>query len=564
MPSLTEFIAANRDCLSRETRQRMKPLYDPEVDQPHPAIAELLRTPKNPQQHIITGMARHLDRDKVGYFGMSMGTGKTYTALATAHVRNHGRPYCCLVVCPPTLVNKWEREIKETIPGAVVIHAQTWQEWLLLASVLKRKNLVGATFIITPLSKAKLGARRMPAASTHRRSGALSCPQCFAELFRPDRESPGCHLQVTWDWLEKKKRYCTECGSALWQSRGTGYKASIIIKKKLKGFFDIGIMDEQHLMKSKSSQAGEAFSHFVLACKKVLILTGTLISGRSSDLRPTLFRCQAHKLKSMGIGYHDINEFQDRYGRRQTTEISRLQDKGGVNIWKKNHKVTTIQPGITPEFYRDFMAECAVFLGLEDMASDDMPPLTEEMVAVSMTPEMQAAYELFKQKAKEIYVRMRPEDEDAARNWGHIAHEFLLNWPDCPSGWDTIKYIDEYGDEAEAFTPPDFGMTPTPKELRLIEIIKGERDAGRQVWVYSNRNRISERLHTILRDSGLAVSRLLGTTDPADREQWIQQHGPGSDVVISHPQLVEVGIDLFGKAAGKYGQPYNFCTLIHY
>lgn len=561
MQSLSEFIASNSICLSKELRQRMNPLYDPQRDQPHHNIQSLLRTPKNPQQHIITGMARHLDRDNVGFFGMGMGTGKTYTALSTIHVRNHGSPYCCLVVCPPLLCRKWEREIKSTVPEAAVIHVRNWREWLVLIEILKTEEIVGPTFVVTPISTAKLGARWIPAASTHRRSGVLSCPQCFAELSITEY---GEKIPMTWALLKKRKRYCHECNSALWQYSGYHcVEPSKLINKRLKKFFDYGIIDEQHLMKSQYTAAGEAFSHFVGGCRKVLILTGTLISGRSSDLRPTLFRCRARKMIEKGISYHDANKFDSMYGRIQISTLSRQGEK--QKAWKNRiRKKRVVQPGITPEFYRDFMADCSVFLDLEEMAADDMPPLSEDMIDVGMSTEMLATYEMARTRIKDIYHELRSADEDAAMKWGYVAAEFLMTWPDCPSGWGSVKYLDENGQSKIAFTPKDFGDTPTSKEERLLEIIEEERTQNRQVWIYCNRTKVAERIFGIIRGRNIAVARLTRDTEPHEREEWIQQHGPGVDVVISHPVLVETGIDLFGKADGKYGMEYNFCTLIHY
>src|SRR5439155_1721737 len=38
------------------------------------------------------------------------------------------------------------------------------------------------------------------------------------------------------------------------------------------------------------------------------------------------------------------------------------------------------------------------------------------------------------------------------------------------------------------------------------------------------------------------------------REAWIAEHGPTLDVIISHPRLVETGLDLFDKA-GRHNFP---------
>ena len=43
------------------------------------------------------------------------------------------------------------------------------------------------------------------------------------------------------------------------------------------------------------------------------------------------------------------------------------------------------------------------------------------------------------------------------------------------------------------------------------------------------------------------------------REDWIAKHGPKNQVIISHPKLVETGLDLFDKYGG-----HNFSTLVFY
>ena len=52
---------------------------------------------------------------------------------------------------------------------------------------------------------------------------------------------------------------------------------------------------------------------------------------------------------------------------------------------------------------------------------------------------------------------------------------------------------------------------------------------------------------------------LRSSVQVARREDWINRNGPGADVVLSHPKLVETGLDLFHK-----GGSYNFPTLIFY
>jgi hypothetical protein len=45
-----------------------------------------------------------------------------------------------------------------------------------------------------------------------------------------------------------------------------------------------------------------------------------------------------------------------------------------------------------------------------------------------------------------------------------------------------------------------------------------------------------------------------------DRLAWIETEGKKADIVISHPQLVQTGVDFFGKAAGSH----NFNAIAFY
>ena len=62
------------------------------------------------------------------------------------------------------------------------------------------------------------------------------------------------------------------------------------------------------------------------------------------------------------------------------------------------------------------------------------------------------------------------------------------------------------------------------------------------------------------RQAGFAGRRVcVRSVALAEREEWIAEHAPQLDVVISHPRLVETGLDLFDK-----GGRHNFPTLCFY
>lgn len=564
MPSLKEFLERNASALTESLRRKMPPLhdYDDPVDD---RLGELLRKCRGLQSHVITASIKSLRKNRSIFFGLAMGTGKTFCSLATAHLLANGKPYSCLIIALPHLVLKWQREIEETIPDPTIYHVNGWQEWLELAR--NKPAITGPTFFISPLSTAKLGAKWVPASPLNRRLGELTCPQCFKPLYYTWH---GVRKPVTKFMLTKSQRKCIECGSTLWQYiRPHKIEPSVLIKRRLKRYFDVAILDEQHVMKGATTKAGESFSHFVGAAKKVLVLTGTMIAGRAEDLRPTLYRLMPHKFVNRGIKWDDVVKFNERYGRIEYTTDEHegtVRRHGGTRtaVVKKGGSKKVV-PGLMPSFYRDFLVDCTIFCSLKEMMlGGDLPKLEEIMVPVQMSPEMQAEYEVMKLKFAQTLAKLRKEDAWASHRFGGTVAEVLCTWPDDPYGWDTIGYEDKNGTWHEVYRPSEPSGEDTPKEKRLIELILSERAAGRQVWVFSTRTATSKRLLKVMVKHHVSCAHLTVDVPPVKREQWIKDYAVGMDCVLSHPELCATGIDFFGKADGKFGQRFNYCTICHY
>ena len=90
-----------------------------------------------------------------------------------------------------------------------------------------------------------------------------------------------------------------------------------------------------------------------------------------------------------------------------------------------------------------------------------------------------------------------------------------------------------------------------PKELTLIDLVHSEKAKGRKVWVYvqyTDKHDVQGRLSKLLIQAGLKVKVLQASLPLAQREDWIAKNAPDLDVVISHPKLVETGLDFSTKA----------------
>src|SRR5262245_45929170 len=124
--TLAQFFDTWGEILGGKAQALLKPLHVPARDRPE--VPPLLRTPFPAQAHAITAAVKCLARQRAVQLVCEMGTGKTLMGAAAAHADARGRPYRALVTCPGHLVDKWVREIKETIPDARVRAIRSWEQ----------------------------------------------------------------------------------------------------------------------------------------------------------------------------------------------------------------------------------------------------------------------------------------------------------------------------------------------------------------------------------------------------------------------------------------------------
>lgn len=591
--NLSEYLLTYGPLLGRQAEQTLRPLHVPGRDPVTPV--DLLRNPFEAQLHVIEAVRKALRKQKSVLIVGEMGTGKTLMSLAAVHSHAHGRPYRALIFCPGQLLNKWEREIQETVPGAEVIQISSWKR---LLSLNKAKKPVGAEWYVIARDRVKLGAKWQPAYQRRHKndSGYLRCPQCGLRLVDDQREPvllgvPGENGQSgtgLWkrrakcEWVltncrgskdpqrEQNERLVKGCGSPLWQMNGElrRYEPALFINRRLRNFFQYLILDEVHEVKGSNTAQGHAAGTLAACCKKVIALTGTLIGGYAEHLRPLLFRLAPGSLAQEGLSWSDAMAFNERYGRVET----RISERSGHrseedNRMSRGFKTTTksIRPGIMPPLFGRHLIDKAVFLGLGEVAHN-LPPLLEECVPVRMDEELATAYRIQVEKplAEAIKEMMRRREK---RLLGTML-QTLLAYPDYPFHWEPIGYWNGgRGQEAGVFKtvalPPHLPEDVIrPKEQALIDLIRGEATKRRKVWIYvqyTDKHDVEERLESLLTKAKFRVGVLRSSVPLAKREEWIAKHGPQLDVVISHPRLVETGLDLFDKA-GRH----NFPTLCFY
>jgi hypothetical protein len=591
--NLDDYMRAYGAMLGRQAERSLDPLHVPGRDA-LPVLA-LQRDPFEAQCHVVEAARKALRRQKALLVVGEMGTGKTLMALAAFHAHAAGRPYRALVFCPGQLVNKWEREIRETVPGAEVLQIESWKTLLNLDRTRKPTRV---QWYVIARDRAKLGAKW--AAAVHRLKhgddGFLRCPQCGRRLVDNQREPlqfgkpaadgrPGTGLwkrRGRCEWVLTNDRTAQDpdaehgnqlvegCGSPLWQMTGQvwRYEPALFIKRHLRGFFKYLVLDEVHEEKGADTAQGNAAGALAASCKRVIALTGTLIGGYAEHLRPLLFRLSPRSLVNEELGWSDSTAFNERYGRIETRITERSSGGGSDddNRMSRGSKSTTksVRPGIMPVLFGRHLIDKAVFLSLSEVA-DNLPPLEEECTSVRMDAELARVYreEVEAPLADAIKVMIRRGDR---RLLGAML-QTLLAYPDHPYGWEPVGYWSRGGTGPGTYVtvvrPPNLSEEVIrPKEQALIDLVQAEKAKGRKVWVYvqfTDKHDVQSRLEKLLRQEGLQVEVLHSSVALARREEWIATNAPRLDVVISHPRLVETGLDLFDK-----GGRHNFPTICFY
>ena len=259
--NLSTFLDTYKAAIAQRVVASYPPQYRPAADDR--PLPPLLRSPLGAQETAIRGTAHSLASQRGTTVVGEMGTGKTFIATAAAHLAGFQR---ILVLVPPHLTRKWQREVEATIPDAraAIVTSVTALERLRQASG------PGPLFAILSRERAKLSYRWQPAVVPRWATGdghllrdeytgepfrVPCCPVCAAQVVTPDG------VPLTDAELARRKRTCADCGAALWQADRRGprrYPLADYVKQRLKGWFDLLIADEVHEYKGRGSAQGIA------------------------------------------------------------------------------------------------------------------------------------------------------------------------------------------------------------------------------------------------------------------------------------------------------------------
>lgn len=572
-----------------------------------PRLATLLRKPFPAQAVAAMGVAKKWETDRSAAVIAECGTGKTLISLASLHIHSAGRPFTAIVMAPGHITLKWCKEALETIPRLRVFlidglrdrvgdsstpcgvsevklrHGQIVRAGLhtSLTDLRLRKQhksararwqheiCAGPALFVVGRDKGKL-SHYWRHANQVARSGRYT-----GSVVNPDT---GTRVDLGDRWLIsadfRKARLSEVIGrvdeqdegadmkprrpiySPLWQADGTKIRRVApvdFIGRYMNGWFDYAICDEAHQLANDTAQ-GNGLGTLAACANRTMILTGTLLGGYASDVYNLLFRLEAGKMVAHGYewGETGLRSFAETFGVLE--RVTTIEPADNSCSKARVSKQIKRRPGPSPLLFSEFLMSLAAFVSLEDI-STELPSYTEEVIGVPMDAPLQAAY-----KALEEDIKNAIKQHHMNHSVVSVGLNALLLYPDHPWNIGDL-YGYEYDPETqrrERFLiaqPEDLDQEFVyAKERRLVEIVRGELQMGRRCChvyaVYTRKRDVTRRLENILAREGIRVAVLTSDVPPEKREGWIAQKvREGVQVTISHPKIIETGIDLLNHAS---------------
>ncbi len=574
--NLSEFIDTYREAITKRIVHSYPPRYRPAAD--NRPMPQLKRRPMGAQETVIRGAALSLTEQRGTTVVGEMGVGKTFIGIAAAQLAGFRR---VLVLCPPHLVGKWQREIEETIPLVRTGIADSITD----LEALRRQEGSGPQYVVMSHSRAKLGHRFRPAYWMRRltdedglpvrdeQTGAFvmtpACPDCTTQIV--DGEG----VPVSHTALNKKRHKCPKCGTPLWtaearpvQNVTTDYNAGLMarrspgrgprkypladyVKQHMRGYFDLLIVDEVHEHKGRGSAQGVSAGILADACGKSLALSGTLMGGYASTLFHLLYRFSPEIRSEFGRA--EEHKWVERYGfLEQRVRNDRDDDPtedGSQSRRRGYRKQVKERPGMAPAALFHIIGH-SLFLRLADVASG-LPAYEEQIQVTSLDTEeddsgfsQASAYRILSTNLKRAL--LQAIERGSARLLSTYLQALLAYPEGCTRG--ESVFDPDSGDLIVQLPPLDEERV-YPKEQQLIDLVAKERMAGRRVLVYATHTGtrdITGRLESLLTRHGFRTAVMKADrVEPKQREAWVAKRvKEGVDVLICHPRLVQTGLDL--------------------
>ena len=537
--SIKDFLDSYGPSLAKRVNDELEVIHDPLNDVNSwmdDVMDNLGKRPFPVQKEVIKGVVKSLTGgNKSVYITAEMGSGKTLMGIASSLLLKE-KPRV-LVLCPPHLVRKWIKEIKEIAPGSKVFNLNGKHCLRMLEGLTAPGTIKCPEFYVIGRERAKTTYQWRPAV-IRGRSGNF-CPRCGGLLLDIDetplpifdRNTQGkykrryaCQNMITkWVWDAEtgthKKEY-RRCGEQLWQADSDNkkyrkYMPALFIKNKLKNFFTLLIADEIHQYKNLSGQ-GYAFAVLSGVCKYTLGLTGTLMGGYASDLFYLIYRTHPKVMLDDDNPWDNPTGFMNKYGVLE--RITTVPEEDGLTVKSKKRTIVKAKPGISPLLMGKMLLSNSVFLRLSDM-SENLPEYEEDVIELKMNFEQAEAYRNFEDDMKQaLFDALAIGDNSLLGAYLNS----LLSYPDRM--YQGVSVYHPHTHELIASGPP-VQEEKCQKRRSCFRLLIRKCPGVEKVLVYiqnSNTTDISPRLSRMIGDKGYRV-RVLRSGDTEGRSEKIDK-----------------------------------------
>lgn len=345
------------------------------------------------------------------------------------------------------------------------------------------------------------------------------------------------------------------------------YAPAQYIKKYLKGYFDVCVLDEVHKFEGAGTAQAQAADAISKASKFTIGLTGTLTNGTAMSLFYLLYMLDPVRMSAKGYEYSDALEFVRNYGTIETAyETNSTDEEYRKNGRGRQISQPKVKPGISPLIYSEFLLDKAVFLSITDF-SNFLPKFTENVITVEEDSEVMSAY---RDTIGQLKSQLRSPEGGAART-GLL--QAGLSYTDKPYGRKPImatKIKDFALASYEDLRQYEEGQL-LKKEEELIKLVSKEISEDRNCFIYAvytgqAESNVTGRLKNVIEEhcNLKGAVQILEASSPnaAQRADWIHQKASeGVRVFICNPSLVETGLDFKFEYEGRV---YNYPTIIFY
>lgn len=331
----------------------------------------------------------------------------------------------------------------------------------------------------------------------------------------------------------------------------------LLLKKLGKNGIDCAIVDEVHQY-SNSTNQGNSFANICRLGKVVIPMTGSLTSGKPSDLFKLMFRLCPSKMIELGYGYRDESLFVDHFGRKQQ-EVITYEEKYSRSGVKQTRKPWKELPGISPMLYNLLLSNHMVARTIEDL-NVKLPSIKYYKHEIEMSEELSKNYH----KLKDQFMSFIRTHEGVSIGGSYI--NSLISYPDMPVQSPIYTNIDGFDVLVAKPECMDLDNKLLPKEKKLVDTISKEIEEGRRVLVYATftgEKGVSKRLVEVL-SNYFKVAELKGSKVKLEkREEWIEeQYQKGVDVLVTNPECVSTGLNIIQyPTIYFYEIPLNTKTL---